>query len=135
MKGAIYYLAIAKVIFSHVKITCYFHLWRYRVFARKLTWYFIGVYIIKDYSYLGTPISSSGNFTLSLEHLRQKAFMLFLVRRDTDFSKLKPSLASKIFDTMISLISTYNWSLGCLCEIKVKSWDSSGVEKNHLHFW
>ena len=25
VKGAIYYLAIAKVIFSHVKITCYFH--------------------------------------------------------------------------------------------------------------
>ena len=46
VKGAIYYVAIAKVIFSHVKITCYFHLWRYQVFARKLTWYFIGVYII-----------------------------------------------------------------------------------------
>ena len=24
-KGAIYYVAIATVIFSHVKITCYFH--------------------------------------------------------------------------------------------------------------
>ena len=46
MKGAIYYVAIAKVIFSHVKITCYFHMWRYQVFARKLTWYFGGVYII-----------------------------------------------------------------------------------------
>ena len=47
MKGAIYYVAIATVIFSHVKITCYFHVWRYQVFARKLTWYFIRVYIIK----------------------------------------------------------------------------------------
>ena len=28
----IYYVAIAKVIFSHVKITCYFHMWRYQVF-------------------------------------------------------------------------------------------------------
>jgi len=46
VKGAIYYVAIATVIFSHVKITCYFHVWRYQVFARKLTWYFIGVYII-----------------------------------------------------------------------------------------
>ena len=45
-KGAIYYAAIATVIFWHVKITCYFHVWRYHVFARKLTWYFIGVYII-----------------------------------------------------------------------------------------
>ena len=44
-KGAIYNVAIATVIFSHVKITCYFHIWRYHVFGRKLTWYFIGVYI------------------------------------------------------------------------------------------
>ena len=29
------------------KITCYFHMWRYQVFARKLTWYFISVYVIK----------------------------------------------------------------------------------------
>ena len=27
-------------------ITCYFHMWRYQVFAWKLIWYFIGVYII-----------------------------------------------------------------------------------------
>ena len=26
----------------------YFHIWRYQVFARKLTWYFIGVYIINN---------------------------------------------------------------------------------------
>ena len=45
-KGAIYYVAIATVIFSHVNITWYFDVWRYHVFARKLTWYFIGVYII-----------------------------------------------------------------------------------------
>ena len=45
-KGAIYHVTIAAVIFPRVKITCYFHLWRYHVFARKLTRYFIGVYII-----------------------------------------------------------------------------------------
>ena len=28
------------------KHQCYFHMWRYQVLARKLTWYFIGVYII-----------------------------------------------------------------------------------------
>ena len=47
VKGAIYYVTIATVIFSHVKITCYFHMWRYQVCARKLTWYFIGVYLIQ----------------------------------------------------------------------------------------
>ena len=43
----IYYVAIATVIFSHVEITCYFHVWRYHVFTGKLTWYFIGVYMIR----------------------------------------------------------------------------------------
>ena len=28
LKGAVYYEAIATVIFSHVKIACYFHLWK-----------------------------------------------------------------------------------------------------------
>ena len=48
VKGVIYHVAIAMVIFSHVKITCYFHMWRYQVFAWKLCWYFIDVYIIKS---------------------------------------------------------------------------------------
>ena len=52
-EGAMYHVAIATVIFSHVKITCYFHMWRYHVFARKLTWYFIGIYIINTGIALG----------------------------------------------------------------------------------
>ena len=32
--------------------------------------------IVQSYSYLETQISSSGNFTLSLEHLRERLFML-----------------------------------------------------------
>ena len=39
-RGAFSYVTIATVIFSRVKI--------YHVFARKLTWYFVGVYIIKS---------------------------------------------------------------------------------------
>ena len=31
---------------SRVKITCYFYMWRYHVFTKKFTWYFIGIYII-----------------------------------------------------------------------------------------
>ena len=70
--------------------------------------------IVQDYTYLGTRISSSGNFILSLEHPRQKALHAFFsLRRHTD-STLKPSLACKIFDTMIQSILTYN-SVGCLC--------------------
>ena len=33
--------------FSLVKITRYFLMWSYHVFARKLSWYFIGVYTMK----------------------------------------------------------------------------------------
>ena len=40
------YVTIATLIFSCVKITCYLYVWRYHVFMQKLTWYFIGVYII-----------------------------------------------------------------------------------------
>ena len=44
-KGKIYDVTIATVIFSCGKITCYFHSCRLEVLTRKLTWYFIGVYI------------------------------------------------------------------------------------------
>ena len=40
------YVTMAMVIFSLVKITCYFHTRRYHVYARKLTWYFTGVHTI-----------------------------------------------------------------------------------------
>ena len=46
-KGAIYYVTITTVISSSAKRTCYLHVWRYEVFAEKLTWHFTGVYIIK----------------------------------------------------------------------------------------
>ena len=61
-------------------------------------------FVIQNYTYLGTCISSTGTFTtLSLDHLRQNTLhALFSLRRDTHFKGLKPSLASKIFDSMIS---------------------------------
>ena len=34
-KDLIYYVAIATVTFSQVKITCYFHMWRYHAFMHK----------------------------------------------------------------------------------------------------
>ena len=65
--------------------------------------------VVQDYTYLGTKISSSGNFKISLDHLKEKALhALFSLRRHTNFSKLKPSLACKIFDAMISPILLYN---------------------------
>ena len=92
--------------------------------------------IVHEYTYLGTRISSTGNFNVSLEHLKEKALhALFGLRKNTDISRLKPSLACKIFDTMITPILSYN------CEIweayqkqDFKTWDSSPIEKTHLHF-
>ena len=49
-KAWFFYVVEATVIFLQVKITCNFHVRRYHVFAGKLNWYFIGVYII-NYMY------------------------------------------------------------------------------------
>lgn len=48
-KGTIiYYVTIATVICSGVKITCYFHAWIYIFFPLELTWYVVGVYVMND---------------------------------------------------------------------------------------
>ena len=92
--------------------------------------------VAHDYTYLGTRISSSGNFTVTLDHLKEKALhALFSLRRHTDFCKLKPSLACKVFDTMISPILTYNSEIwGVYTKPEFNAWDSSQIEKTHLQF-
>ena len=45
-KGAIFLCNHSNSDLSRVKLSCSSHAWRYHVFAQKLTWYFIGVYII-----------------------------------------------------------------------------------------
>ena len=88
--------------------------------------------LVQDYTYLGTRISSSGNFTLSLEHLRQKALHAFFsLRRHTDFCTLKSSLACNIFDTMIQPILTYNSEV--LNQILSRG-KAPELKKTHLHF-
>ena len=72
-------------------------------------------------------ISSSGNFSVSREHLKEKAlYALFSLRRHTNLSKLKTSLACKIFDTMISPILTYKSEIwGVYAKPDLRTWDSS----------
>ena len=56
-------------------------------------------------------------------------------RRHKDLNGLKPSLACKIFDSMISPILTYNSEIcGAFVKSEFKSWDSSAIEKTHLQF-
>ena len=81
-------------------------------------------------------LSSSGNFPVSREHLKEKALPALLsLRRYTNLSKLKAALACKIFDTMISPILTYNSEIwGVYAKPDFKTWDGSQIEKAHLQF-
>ena len=76
--------------------------------------------VVQEYTYLGTQMSSSGNFSVSREHLKEKApHALFSLRRHMNLSKLKAALACKVFDTiMISPILTRNSGIwpGSVCQ-------------------
>ena len=87
--------------------------------------------IVHEYTYLGTRISSTANFNISLKHLKEKSLhALFSLRKHTDFSKLKPSLACKIFEAMISPISSYNSEIwGVFVKHDFKAWDNTPIEK------
>ena len=86
--------------------------------------------IVQNYTYLGTSISSLGNFSLALDQLKEKALhALFNLRKHTNISKLSPSLANKIFDTMIS---PEVWGINTKPDFK--TWESTQIEKTHLKF-
>ena len=93
--------------------------------------------VLEEYTYLGTRMSSSGNFSVSREHLIEKVLhALFSLRRHTNLSKLKPAIACKTFDTMISPILTYNSEIwGVYAKPDFKAWDGIKIEKTHLQFW
>ena len=101
-------------------------------------YFFIGGQIIEDvvqeYTYLGTRISSLGNFSVSREHLEGKVLhSLFSLRRHTNLIKLKTPLAFKIFETMISHNPTYKSEIwGVYAKPDFKTWDSSQFEKTQL---
>ena len=79
--------------------------------------------VVQEYTYLGTQMSSSGNFSVSREHnLKEKALhALFSLRRHMNLSTLKAALACKVFDTiMISPILTSNSGIwpGSVCQTR-----------------
>ena len=92
--------------------------------------------IVQSYTYLGTRISTTGNFTISLNHgLREKALHALLATTTRRFSSLKPSLASNIFDTMISPILTYNSEVwGVYTKSDLKSWKIHQLRKHTYSF-
>ena len=65
--------------------------------------------IVQEYTYLGTRLTPTGNFTLALEHVKEKALYAFpSIRKHSNLNKLRPNTASQIFDTMIFPILSNN---------------------------
>ena len=92
--------------------------------------------IVQENTYLGTRLTPTGNFTLALEHLKEKAMHAFSrIRKHSTLNRLRPNTASKIFDTMIFPILSYNSEIwGMYTKQDFKTWDSSPIEKIHLKF-
>ena len=92
--------------------------------------------IVQEYTYLGTRLTPTGNFTLALEHLKEKALHAFSsIRKHTLLNRLYPNTASQIFDTMIFPILSYNIEIwGMYTKQNFKTWDSSPIEKIRLKF-
>ena len=88
--------------------------------------------IVQNYTYLGTLISSTGNFSMALDKLKEKALhALFSLRKHTNIGKLSPFFANKTFDMMISPVLTYNSEIwGVYVKPDFKSWDSSQIENS-----
>ena len=65
--------------------------------------------IVQEYTYLGTRLTPTGNFTLALEHFKEKALHAFSsIWKQTIFDKLNPNTTFQIFATMIFPILSYN---------------------------
>ena len=82
--------------------------------------------------------SSSGNFSVSHEHLKKKALhALFSLRRHTNLRKLKTAFALKVFDAMISPILTCTGnseSWGVYATPHFKFGDGSQIGETHPQF-
>lgn len=89
-----------------------------------------------EYTYLGVKLTPSGNFNTTQEQLREKILHSFFgLRKYIDINTLTPHLASKLFDTMIAPILTYNSEVwGAYVKSDFNRWDSSPIEKAHLRF-
>ena len=85
--------------------------------------------IVQEYTYLGTRLTPTGNFTLALEHLKEKALHAFSsIRKRTILNKLNPNTASQIFDTMVFPILIQQRGMGNVHQANFKKWDSSTIE-------
>ena len=92
--------------------------------------------IAKEYTYLGLKVNQNGNFKLAQKQLSEKALRaLYKIRKQLDFHKLSPKVATKIFDSIISPILLYNSEVwGAYEKNDFNKWDNTEIEKTHLKF-
>ena len=63
---------------------------------------------VKEHTYLGVKMTSTGSFESHLLQSKEKALHdFFKSNRTVDFVKLKPQQATKLFDSMISPMLNY----------------------------
>ena len=69
--------------------------------------------IVQQYTYLGTRLTPTGNFSLALEHFKEKALdAFFSIRKHYgNINRLNPNTTSQIFDTIIFPILSYSSEL------------------------
>ena len=89
-----------------------------------------------DYTYLGIKITSTGNFALAEETLKEKALRaLNASKRLLNLSMLLLKIAEKRFDTLVKPIVLYNTEVwGTYSKGGFGSCDKSPAEKVHLRF-
>jgi hypothetical protein len=92
--------------------------------------------IVQEYTYLGLKLTPNGKFSLAQQQLSEKALhALFKIRKNLDFHKLSPKIATKIFDSIITPILLYNSEIwGAYEKNDLNKWDNSQTEKVHLRF-
>ena len=84
--------------------------------------------IVQEYTYLGTRLTPTGNFTLAQEHLKESLHAFSSIRKHTLLHRLNPNTASQIFDTMIFPILSYNSEVwGMYTKQDFKKWDNSAI--------
>ena len=93
----------------------------------------------QEYTYLGLKLSSNRSFTQAIKTLADKGTQaLFLIKKKANFSNLKPKLAIKIFNSIISPILLYNSEIwgGYTCTNKDFHKCINGIKpkKAHLKF-
>ena len=96
--------------------------------------------IVKEYKYLGTTVTNTGNFKLNEINLKKKGLRAtYLLTKS--IGHVKPSTAIKLFDKIVEPILTYNCEVALALlpqswdytDFVLKMWDH-GIEINRVAF-